>query len=224
MRGIYARVGRNVNAVTARFGPPRKRATLMPSVRRYPGTIRPALLWASILVAGALVFVPSDASASRGEMNLRLAGALANANATSDAGAQFGAAGRATAVFDVADLWSLHLGAEGAHHFAAKPDERRLPPLTIQNAFGGFRYNLDVFTYVPYFGLSAITYLPGPPSKPGGGVRPRVGAKLSVGVDWRFARFWSTGIIADLHAVDLDFGGFPSYSSVGFNIAYHFRL
>ncbi len=195
---------------------------------RAPGE-RPSGSGARVVVAalavviGALV-TPFPAAASDGEASLRLAGEFVNASRASRAGPHLGAGLEGRAVFGLSDFWSLSLGAETAWHPPATPGDDELGSMVVQDLFGGVRYNLDVFTYVPYIGLSAVAYPLAPPTEPGAPQRANVGAKLTVGIDWRMSRSWSLGGLVELHSVGLEFGDFPSYASVGFSIGYHFRL
>lgn len=87
----------------------------------------------------------------------------------------------------------------------------------------GVRYNLDVFTYVPYAGLGITGYID-TPLVDDGPAATNLGAKFIIGVDWRFDRHWSLGFKAELHALATDLGRYPIYSTVGLNVAWHFRL
>ena len=185
---------------------------------RLDGTVTVALLALMVLA------LPAPASASEGEASIFTGPVFANANDASQSGPQFGIGGQLGIVFGITDFWALDLGAEGVYHPPATPGDIELSSMVVQNAFAGFRYNLDVFVYVPYVGLSALAYTRAPRLSPKGSQRPAVGTKLTVGVDWRFQRHWSLGGLAELHAINFDFGSFPSYSSIMLKLGYHFRL
>jgi len=192
--------------------------------RRCPASLLTAPGTVAVLAAMLLLLTARPAEGSKDWLSLHGGGLLANANGASDAGAQFGVAGRGSALIGISDFWGIEIGGGTAYHFSAKPSDDQLSPLDVQHIFAGFRYNIDVFQYVPYLQLAGAAYLPGPPAAPDAPPRSTVGAILTVGVDWRFDRHWSFGALADLHAVSLNFGGFPNYTTVGLNVGYHFRL
>jgi hypothetical protein len=72
-------------------------------------------------------------------------------------------------------------------------------------------------------GLGIENYVLGPPDEPGES-GPRVGGKLTVGVDWRYDRNYSLGAMIEIHTAFDDPGDFPIYSTLGLNWSYHFRL
>jgi len=149
---------------------------------------------------------------------------VANAGNASNSGAQLGGGLRGSALFDISEFWGLEMGGGTVHHPSARPGDRRLPSMTLNHFYSGFRYNIDVFQYIPYAQVSGVAHLPGPPPSPGEPSRARVGFMLSVGVDWRFDRSWSVGVAADLHSVSFQFGNFPNYTALGLQLGYHFRL
>lgn len=178
---------------------------------------------AALIALGTLALAPSDVAASEGEATVWVAADAANASDTTPAGPQFGVGAQTGISFGVSDFWTLNLGTEAAFHPSVSPGDDQVPSLFVHNLFGGFRYNLDIFTYVPYVKLAAVAYTAAP-LVDAGGQRPAVGAKMTVGVDWRFDRNWSLGGMAELHTVSFDVGNFPSYSSVGVRLTHHFRL
>ncbi|QDG54474.1 porin family protein [Persicimonas caeni] len=167
-----------------------------------------------------LAVLPAQASASDGYAQLWGALNLANANAVSDNG-QWGPGAQIGARVGITDFWSIVGGVEGSYHFAETEDD--IPSSQVLGLFGGFRYNLDVFQYVPYVGLAIENFVIAPPDAPGVN-RAAVGGKFSLGLDWRYSRNWSLGGMIELHAPLTDPGDFPIYSTIGANLAYHFRL
>jgi len=191
---------------------------------RTPPAGGPAIVAAACLALLGVGAVPSPAHGSEGEASVWAAVEGANASDTTAEGPQFGLGAQTGVSFGISDFWTLNFGAEGAFHPAVSPGDDEIPALIVQDLFAGFRYNIDIFTYVPYVKLSAVTYTQAPRLDPVDNQRAGVGAKLTVGVDWRFERHWSLGGMAELHAVQLDFEEFPSYSTVGFRLTHHFRL
>ena len=186
-----------------------------------PRSLASSLLLAAVF--SVLLLPASPAEASEGEVSVWLGSGLANAPAVTDEGPQLGTSGQLGIDFGLSDFWGIDFGTQLAYHFPRDLDEGRLDPMFLQNIFAGFRYKIDVFTYVPYISLSAVAWPRAPRANPTSGLRPAVGAKGTIGIDWRFSRHWSTGIFAELHTVNFDFGSFPNYNTVGFNVAYHFR-
>ena len=187
-----------------------------------PRTAPLRCLRATAVLIGLLVVVAGapPAHASEGEAQVWGALALANANAISETG-QWGPGAQLGVLAGITDFWSIAGGVEGSYHFLEQGDD--IPASEVVNLFGGFRYNLDIFKYVPYVGLSIVNHILGPPDEPGD-TGPVVGAKFTVGLDWRYARHWSAGAMFELHAPLDAPGDFPNYSTLGFNLAYHFRL
>ena len=185
--------------------------------------------FARLAAAAALFFsllsaAPHPAHASQGDAEVRVSLMGANAGRVSNQGPQLGFGGQAGVGFDISDFWSIDFGAEALYHPSAKPGDKPLESMVVQDVFAGFRYNLDIFVYVPYVGLSAVAYGLTPRTQRAEAQRPGVGAKLTVGLDWRFQRHWSLGAMAELHALELQFSNFPGYASIGLNLSYHFRL
>ncbi len=189
-------------------------------VRR--STARWAALWGLVVLVS--LASPGIARASQGDLAIWLDTSLANAHAVTDEGPQLGAGAQVGALVGISDFWGLVVGLEGAYHFPVSYDEDSLDGMSVQGLFAGFRYNLDIFAYVPYVSLAIGEYLPGPPPEPGEAQRPTVGPRLTIGVDWRFDRYWSFGVNADLHALNFSVAPFPNYSTIGVALGYHFRL
>ncbi len=184
----------------------------------------PVYLAALVAAFGMLVVDALPAEASKGDASLHLTSELANANRSSSEGPHLGAGIQSRLVVGLSDFWGLSFGAETGFHPPASPGDDDLDALAVQDIFAGFRYNLDVFVYVPYIELSAVAYPLAPKLSADKFQRANVGGKLTVGIDWRFDRSWSLGGLVEMHAVGFDMGQFPSYSAIGFNIGYHFRL
>jgi hypothetical protein len=177
-----------------------------------------------VVAVGVLVADAAPAAGSQGDASFHLTGKLANASRSSSEGPQLGAGLQSRLVLGLSDFWGLTFGAETGFHPPASPGDDELDALVVQDVFAGFRYNLDVFVYVPYIELSAVAYPLAPKLSDDRFQRANVGGKLTVGIDWRFDRNWSLGGLVEMHAVGFDMGEFPSYSAIGFNIGYHFRL
>lgn len=179
-----------------------------------------AFLLPAVALLGALVIGPRSAIASDGEARIWGQLGAANAHGVGDDG-QWGPTLQLGAAAGITDFWVIAGGIEGSYHFAENADD--IPSHEVVGLFAGFRYNLDIFKYVPYLGLSLVNYFSRPPfsaGDEGGGL----GAKLSVGVDWRYDRNWSAGGMIELHAPLSDPADFPIYSTIGINLSYHFRL
>lgn len=145
---------------------------------------------------------------------------LGNLNAL-QGGSNWGVGFQFGAQLNLTDFWRLTAGVEGSYHFA--DDTREVSAHTVTAAFIGARYALDIFQYVPYLGLALTAYPTRPPAEATDqGFAP--GAKLTVGVDWRLNRDWSLGALADLHMILTEPDKFPVYSTLNFNISYHFLL
>jgi hypothetical protein len=176
-----------------------------------------------ILATAAPLLTPTDAAASQGDASVWLGAGLSNAPAVND-DPLLGTAGELGLNIDINDFWSLDFGFQSTVHFGRDFDNSSVDGFYAQHLFAGFRYNLDIFTFVPYLGMSAVAFIPGPPPDPASAVQPAVGGKLNIGVDWRFARHWSTGLRAELHLLSSSLDRFPSYNMVGWRVTYHFRL
>ncbi len=175
---------------------------------------------ALLLAAVALVALPNSTHAADGQVWGGLA--VANANDGADGG-QWGPGAQLGFRAGISDFWSFVGGVDTSYHFSSTDDDLEVPSAEVLGLFGGFRYNLDIFQYIPYVGLSLVNFAAAPPTEPGEEVS-RVAAKLSVGVDWRYSREWSVGGVVELHAPLDEPDAFPFYSTLGVNLAYHFRL
>jgi len=150
---------------------------------------------------------------------------LANANDATPDG-QWGAGIQLGFLAGITDFWSIVGGVETSYHLATSIDGDPpidVPATQVLGLFAGFRYNVDIFKYVPYVGL-AIENFPLGPRPPEASAAARIGAKLSVGLDWRFERDYSFGALIELHSALDAPDEFPMYSTVGVNFSYHFRL
>ncbi|MFU8805060.1 MAG: hypothetical protein ACNA8W_14700 [Bradymonadaceae bacterium] len=187
--------------------------------------MRPTLSrWFSIAALLALLAMPStSAEAFTGEGHAYAGPSLANANALNGWG-HWGPGAQTALVLSLSDFWRLNVGLEGSFHFesAETEDEEAIPSFAVLGAFVGVRYALDVFTYVPYVGLAVTSFLAGPRTTPEGGGFD-LGAKLTIGLDYRYTRFWSFGVLADLHASFTEPTEIPVYSSINIHLARHFR-
>ena len=175
-----------------------------------------APLAVAVLGLGALVW-PGDA---RGEGQIYLGPVAANLNTLGEGGL-WGAGGRVGGQLALGDFWGVFADVGASYHF--EDAEQELAADVVSVASAGVRYNLDVFTYVPYVGLGATAYLD-TPLVDGAPARATAGAKFLHGVDWRYDRFWSLGAAAEIHALLTDLDRYPVYSQVGVYVGYHFRL
>ena len=128
------------------------------------------------------------------------------------------------------DFFTLYGGLEGGYMFggegpAAAEDGAPMPlePYLLHDLFLGLRYNLDVFTYIPFVGLALVAYGRGP-TAPDGQPAPALGAKLSVGMQYRAWRDWSVGGALELHGALPQLAELSFLGSLTLNLGYHFRL
>ncbi|AWV89375.1 outer membrane protein with beta-barrel domain [Bradymonas sediminis] len=189
---------------------------------------RPAILRALVLLAAmglAMLLRPAPAQASEGYAQTWGGLMLANSN-DSKPGGQWGAGAQFGFAAGITDFWSIVGGVETSYHLATTSDDdppEDIPGMQVLGLFAGFRYNVDIFKYVPYVGL-AIENFPLGPRPPSATTASRIGAKLSVGLDWRVNRDYSFGALVELHSALDAPADFPIYSTVGVNLSYHFRL
>lgn len=172
-----------------------------------------------VLASGVVTLPCTSARAFSGEGHVYAGPSAANANALGGFG-HWGPGAQLGLVLGLSDFWRFTAGLEGSYHFEDADEE--IPSFAVLGAFIGLRYALDVFTYIPYVGLAVTTFAAGPPTSPDGGGF-ELGAKLTVGLDYRFSRFWSLGVLADLHASLTEPAEFPLYSSINLQLGYHFR-
>ena len=169
-----------------------------------------------------LVALPSMAHADEAEV--WAGGAAANLS-DFEVGA-WGVGGQVGAQWQFDDFWSVFADYTLSYHFEREASEPEAEPIPadVVNALGiGFRYNLDVFTYVPYFGLAAMGYLDSP-RVADESLNANAGAKFVLGVDYRWDRAWSLGLVGEIHALVSDLRRYPIYTVFSVNIGYHFRL
>ena len=136
-------------------------------------------------------------------------------------GGVIGLGGQLGVNVDLSQYFALTGDVGFSHHFPNEKDE--IPGDRVAAVAGGLRYNFDVFKYVPYAGLAVAGYLDAP-LVDGANSQVNAGAKLFLGVDWRFHRYWSVGFRGELHSLLTDLSRFPVYTLVGGSFAYHFRL
>lgn len=184
---------------------------------RPPRSRRRAVAAVAAFLAGSLF--AGSAEASRGYARTWV-GAQAVRSAPGPSQARWGPAAEVGFATALGDFWSVAAGAQVGFFPALPASDLASSPLGA--VWGGLRYNLDVFEYVPYLGLAVNTFLVRPQAN--GMLRGDITLKASVGVDWRFDRSWSTGARIDLHAPMTSPGDFPTFSSAGVDLAYHFRL
>lgn len=180
-------------------------------------TVRSAL---AVAAAFFLLTVSSEAAASKGYARTWVGVMGANVNTASDRG-QWGPGLELGFGAGITDFWSITATAQGSYHLAL--DEEGIDAAPVSSVAAGFRYNLDVFKYVPYLGLSINNFLIKP--APGdGALSADISLRGTVGCDWRYDRHWSVGVKIDLHAPLASPGNFPIFSAAGLNLAHHFRL
>lgn len=164
------------------------------------------------------MFCTSNAQAE--EARFRLAPTLANLN---DLGAEglWGVGGQVGVEWAFSDYWAVIGDAGASYHF--EDAERELSAQVVSAAALGLRYNIDVFTYVPWVSVSAVGYHNAPLLE-GAESAVAAGARVSFGVDYRIDRHWAIGVFADLHAPFSDLQRYPIYSNVGVNAAWIIRI
>lgn len=176
-------------------------------------------MWRFAAFFAAFAALSSAASASA-ETSLWTAGHLANLT-TLRRGGVLGPGAQLGVNVGISDFFALTADAGASYHFANEADE--IPGDRVVSLAAGLKYNFDVFKYVPYAGLAATAYLDAP-LVAGISAQANAGAKLFLGVDWRFHRFWSVGARGELHTMLTDLGRFPVYTLVGLSASYHFRF
>ncbi len=136
----------------------------------------------------------------------------------------FGLGGQFGARYDLTEYWAAFADIGGSYHFEkVESEELTLPAQIVSHVSAGVRYNLDVFTYVPWASLALAGYLDTPTTSEGS-TNVNAGLKVGLGVDWRLDRFWSVGLYADIHALLTNLDVFPVYSQFGLNLTHHFRF
>lgn len=177
----------------------------------------------SALTALTIMCMSAPAYAGRTESRLWLGAGFNNARAgtarqQSGPGAQLGLS------LTLSDFFSLQVGLDGAYHLADAKEEDDakddLPDLFVTDAFVGLQYNLDIIQYIPYVSVGLVGYLAAPPA-PDDLPAPDLGARLSVGMNWRASRDWSLGAAIDLHSSLTTFTEFNLYTLVHLNVGYH---
>lgn len=178
---------------------------------------------ASALMLLTLLTMSSPAYAGRTESRLWVGAGFNNARPgtsrqQSGPGTQLGLS------LTLSDFFSVQMGIDGAYHLAdaKKEDDAKddLPDLFVTDAFLGLQYNLDIIQYIPYISVGLVGYLAAPPASdelPA----PDLGARLSVGMNWRASRDWSLGAAIDLHSSLTTFSEFNLYTLVNLNVGYH---
>lgn len=174
------------------------------------------------LWCGLALLTTRPAHAFSGEAMAWFGPSVANLTA-SDTGLRWGPGGQLGLQLGLNDFWKLAVGLEGSYHFATTDDDVEVPATPVTGAFVGARYALDVFTYVPYAGLALTGFLD-PPSASATPDGPALGAKLTLGVDWRTSRYWSWGVLVEVHMSFSEPGEIPVYSTANVHLGYHFRL
>ncbi|MEZ4460457.1 MAG: hypothetical protein R3E66_12185 [bacterium] len=172
----------------------------------------------ALLVALLTSAAASDAAAAEGR--LRLAPTFADLNGLGAEGL-WGLGGQAGFEWGFADYWAAVVDATGSYHFA--DDEREIPAQLVTAVALGLRYNIDIFTYVPWISVSGVSYF-NQPLVEGLESNVNAGARVGFGVDYRMDRDFAVGVFGELHAPFSDIQNYPIYSNVGINVAWIFRL
>lgn len=172
----------------------------------------------AFIFAVLTVFWGTSSHAEEGR--LRLAPTFANLN---DLGAEglWGLGGQIGAEWAFSDYWAAVVDGGASYHFEST--EREIPAQLVSAVALGLRYNIDVFTYVPWVSVSAVGYHNAPLLED---TENQVagGARVSFGVDYRVDRHWAVGVFADIHAPFTDLQRYPIYSNVGVSLAWIVRL
>lgn len=182
--------------------------------------IHPSLLALSTLAFSATL--PSQAQALQGQIFGGLQLATAQEAAPTVAG-WWGPGVHAGATMNLSESWRLTADVGGSYHFARQvEDDERIGPHGVVSIAAGARYAFDVFTYVPYAGLSAVFHPMAPPNATQQAGDP-FSLRATIGMDYRASRSRSWGIALDLGAPLLAPDRFPHYSGIRIYGAYHFR-
>lgn len=169
------------------------------------------------LATMAIVALSSPASANEGQFWV----GPGVGNLTDFSVGLWGVGGQAGAQWKFSDFWALTGDYTLTYHFG---DDSQEIPSDLVNAVGiGLRYNLDVFTYVPYIGLSAMGYLDAP-QVADASLEANAGGKFVVGVDYRYSRSWSIGFSGEIHALLSDLSRYPVFTLMTVHIGYNFRM
>ncbi len=177
-----------------------------------------------ILVLGLLIVVPTTAFALSFQGHVWGSAGAANINqAAPTAFGWWGPSIQTGLVLDLSEFWKLTADVQGSYHLQRTIEEDEIiGPHPVLSAALGARYAFDVFTYIPYLGLSAVVHPIGPPSErlPGG---ETLAIRATVGVDYRHNRRISFGGAAELSTPMTQPADFPLYSSIRAHVAFHFR-
>ncbi len=176
---------------------------------------------APLLAASALLLIPLDALAIEGELTLGLGPAYADLPTLGEEG-QSGFGGAIFAQVQLDTFWAITAGSTLSYHLSDKKAE--LPGQRITSLWAGAIYNLDVFTYVPFFSLALTGYLADPDLKDPDGQSADAGAKIGFGVDWRRYRTWSLGAEVNVHAFITDLETYPVFLTTLIRLNYHIEL
>lgn len=172
-----------------------------------------------ITAAVAVLAVLLTSAVSSADTRVWAGVGAANLSTVGDGGL-WGPAAQLGVNLGLGEFWALTADVGGSHHFANA--EQELPADRVGALSLGLRYNLDVFKYVPYLGLAVTGFLDAP-LVDDAALQTNLGAKLSLGAEWRFSRTWSVGFRGELHAMATDLSRYPVYSIVGFDFGVHFR-
>lgn len=171
-----------------------------------------------ILVTLLLIFSVTTAEEARAQARISAAATVANLN-TLTAGGQTGPGLQLAGLYGFSEFWALSADISGSYHFPNEEEE--LDAAMVSVASLQLRYNIDVFQYIPWIAIGAAGYLDRP-IVDGAPAQTNLGAKISLGVDYRRSRSTTIGVFAELHALATDLGRFPVYSQAGLLFAYHF--
>ncbi len=175
---------------------------------------------AVFLIIISILAVATPRAAIAAEGRLRLAPTFADLN---DLGAEglWGLGAQVGFEWAFSDFWAVVVDGTGSYHF--EDTERQISAQLVTSAALGLRYNIDIFTYVPWVSVSGVAYLNSPLLE-NSEQQVGAGARIGFGVDYRIDRNMAVGVFADIHAPFSDLQNYPIYSNVGFNFAWIFRL
>ena len=183
--------------------------------------LHPHLNVIAALALAASLWAPTSASATDGELTLGLGPGYTDLPTLGTAG-QEGFGGGLYAEYRLNSFWGLSAGTYFSYHLSEAEDE--LPGQRINTLWAGAIYNLDVFTYVPFFSVALTGYLADPVLEDPDGKAVNLGAKVGFGADWRRWRDWSFGVEFNLHAFITDLETYPVYITTLLRFNYHLEL
>ena len=163
----------------------------------------------------------ADAFSFQGQLYAGLGAANINQAAPTVAG-WWGPSLHTGLVLNLGDFFRATADFQGSYHLQRSFDDQIAGPHQVYALALGARYVFDVLSYVPYVGLSLVTYPLGVPDS-AQSPNERFGLRATIGMDYRHSRRWSFGGAVELSAPLLEPANLPLYSSARAHIAFHFR-